>query len=210
LEWAVESLHKEFNCPVWVTEYAEWHAANIEDERDYLIQATDFLERTPYVRGYAWFKERADNEKISLLEKEPGQLSELGEAYVNMPVHDDPNLYYRIPGKLSAGKYLSIDQADILSNSHNDILVSSNAAGATADYNIQVDSAGTYMLSLRTLATGKIDVLEKDQVLASAEASGDDVQTLKISAPLPAGPQTLRIRFGGAGMVLSSITFAKQ
>jgi len=209
LKWAVDAMHKEFNRPVWVTEYAEWHASDVEAERDYLIQATDFLERTPYVQGYAWFKERADNDKISLLEKEPGKLSELGEAYVNMPVHDDANLFYRIPGKLSAGKYLAIDQADILSNSHNDILVTSNAAGATADYNIQVDSAGAYKLGLRALATGKIEVLEKDQVLASADASGDDVQTLEISAQLPAGPQTLRIRFGASGMILSSIDFAK-
>ena len=209
MKWAVESLHKEFNCPVWVTEYAEWHASDAAAERDYLIQATDFLERTPYVQGYAWFKERADNAKISLLEKEPGKLSDLGQAYVSLPSHD-ADLYYRIPGKLSAGKYLSIDQADILSNSHNDLLVTSNAAGATADYNIQVDAAGAYKLSLRALGTGKIEVLEKDQVLGSADASGSDVQTLDITAQLPDGPQTLRLRFGGSGIILSSIEFAKQ
>lgn len=209
MKWAVDSLHKEFNCPVWVTEYAEWKASDVKAEREYLIQATDFLERTPYVKGYAWFKERADNAKISLLEKEPGKLSELGEAYVNLPVHDDANLFYRIPGKLSAGKYLAIAQADILSNSHNEILVSADAAGATADYNLQVDAAGPYQLGLRTLATGKIEVLENDQVLGSVEASGSDVHTLPVTVQLPAGPQTLRIRFGASGTILSSIDFAK-
>ena len=209
LKWAVDAMHKEFNRPVWVTEYAEWNASDDKAERDYLIQATDFLERTPYVQGYAWFKERADNKKISLLEKDPGKLSELGQAYVSLPAHD-PDLYYRIPGKLSAGKYVSMNQADIMSNSHNNILVTANAAGATADYNIQVDSAGSYQLGLRAFGTGKIEVLEKDQVLASADAGGDDVQTLAITAQLPAGPQTLRIRFGASGMVLSSIDFAKK
>jgi hypothetical protein len=209
MKWAVDAMHKEFNRPIWVTEFAEWHADNNEAERDYLIQAADFLERTPYVQGYAWFKERADNEKISLLEKTPGQLSPLGEAYVSLPVHDS-DLYYRIPGKLSAGKYVAMDQADILSNSHNDLLVSADGPGATADYNIQVDSAGTYQLSLRALGTGKVDVVENGQVLGSANADGDDVQTLAITAQFPAGPQTLRVGFGASGMILSSISFAKQ
>jgi hypothetical protein len=208
MKWAVESMHKEFNCPIWVTEYAEWHASDEAAERDYLIQATDFLERTPYVQGYAWFKERADNHKISLLEPDAGKLTPLGQAYVDLPVHD-ADLYYRIPGKLAAGKYLAIDQADILANSHNDLLVSASAVGATADYNIQVDAAGSYNLGLRILGTGKVEIVERDQTIASGNASGDEVQTLVIPAQLPAGPQTLRIRFGGSGMILSSIDFSK-
>jgi len=160
------------------------------------------------VQGYAWFKERADNGKISLLEKEPGKLTELGEAYVGLPVHD-ADLYYRIPGKLSAGRYVAMDKVDILSNSHNDLLISSNAVDGTVDYNIQVDAAGAYKLGLRAFGTGKIDVLENDQVLGSADVSGSDVQTVDIPATLPAGPQTLRVRFGANGMILSTIEFAK-
>ena len=207
LKWAVDSMHREFHRPIWVTEYAEWNASDDKAERDYLVQATDFLERTPYVAGYAWFKERADNAKISLL-AEPGKLTALGEAYVNLPVHDS-DLYYRIPGKLAAGKYVAMDQTDILSNSHNDLLVSSNASGASVDYNIGVDAAGTYKISLRAFGAGKIDLVEKNQVLASAPVGGDEVQTLELSVPLPEGPQTLRISFGGPGMILSSLEFAK-
>ena len=210
MKWAVETMHKEFNCPIWVTEYAEWHASDDNAEREYLIQATDFLERTPYVQGYAWFKERvSENRKISILEDEPGKLTPLGQIYVNLPPHD-PNLYFRIPGKLSAGKYAALDQGDILANSHNDILVTSNAAGATADYNLQVDSAGAYKISLRALGTGKIELVEKDQVLASVDLSGSDVQTLNTVAQLPVGQQTLRLRFGGSGMIVSTLEFIKQ
>lgn len=207
-KWAVESLHKEFNCPIWVTEYAEWKASDPEAERQYLIQATDFLERTPYVQGYAWFKERADNAKISLLTKEPGKLSPLGEAYVSLPVHD-ADLYYHIPGKLSAGKYVSIDKADIMANSHNDILVSTTAENAAADYNIAVDTAGSYKLTLRTFGTGKIEVLEKDQVLATANITGSEVQNIDVTAQLPEGPQTIRVRFSANGIILSSVEFTK-
>lgn len=210
LKWAVDMMHKEFNRPVWVTEYAEWKASDPTAARDYLMQATDFLERTPYVQGYAWFKERADNNpKISLLEKEPGKLSPLGEAYVAMPVHD-ADLYYRIPGKLPSGNYVAMDKMDIMTTSDNNVLVVTTAAGATVDYNIQVDAAGTYNLGLTTAGTGKIELLENDQVLASIDAAASGVQTLPISAPLPAGAQTLRIRFGGNGQVLSTITFDKK
>jgi hypothetical protein len=208
MKWAVETMHKEFNCPIWVTEYAEYHADSPKEAHDYLIQATDFLERTPYVAGYAWFKERADNGNISLLEKEPGKLTDLGQAYVDLPVHD-ADLYYRVPGKLSAGKYVAMDKADIISNSHNDILISANAADASVDYNIQIDAAGGYKVTLRVLGTSKIELLEKGQVVGTAEASGSDVQSLDVAATLPAGPQTLRVHFVGNGVILSSLTFAK-
>jgi Glycosyl hydrolase catalytic core len=210
MKWAVETMHKDFNCPVWVTEYADWHASDDNDEREYMIQATDFLERTPYVAGYAWFKERVgENKKISILDKEPGTLTPLGEIYVNMPPHET-DIYYRIPGKLSAGRYLAMDQGDILANSHNDILVTSSAPGATFDYNVQVDQAGTYKLSLKCMGSGKIEALENDKVIGSVDLNGSDVQVYDLAAPLPAGTQTLRLRFSASGTILSTIQFAKN
>jgi len=209
LKWAVDLLHKQFNCPIWVTEFAEWKAGSPNDARDFLIQATDFLERTPYVQGYAWFKERADNNpKISLLEKEPGKLSELGEAYVNLPTHD-ADVYYRIPGKLPAGNYTVIDQADVMANSHNNLMVSSSAAGATADYNLQVDNAGAYKLALTVFGTGKVEILEKDQVLGSIDSTGSEVQTVATTVTLPDGPQSLRLRFSANGLIVSALDFTK-
>jgi hypothetical protein len=86
----VELVHTTFGCPVWVTEYAQWNSPTMEASRKYLVEATDFLERTPYVAGYAWFKERVKgNLNISLLEPESGKLSPLGETYVSLPAHDD-------------------------------------------------------------------------------------------------------------------------
>jgi len=207
LKWAVDLLHKTFNRPVWVTEYAEYHAGTTQEAREYLIQATDFLERTPYVQGYAWFKERANNDKISLLTPQPGQLTDLGQAYVDMPCHD-ADVYYRIPGKLPAGNYVSFDKSDIMATAHNDLLISATAADATVDYNIQVDTAGPYKVGLRLLGTGKVDLLEKDQVIASVDANATEVQTVETSASLPTGPQTLRVRMA-SGIILSSIEFTK-
>ena len=54
IKWAVEMMHKQFNCPVWITEYAQWKNPNSESARKYLMESTDFLERSPYVAGYAY------------------------------------------------------------------------------------------------------------------------------------------------------------
>jgi hypothetical protein len=125
-----------------------------------------------------------------------------------MPPHE-PDIFYRIPGKLSAGRYVALDKGDILANSHNDILVTSSAPGATVDYNLQVDNAGTYKLSLKCMGSGKIEALENGQVLGSIDISGSDVQVVDLSAQLPAGTQTLRLRFSASGTILSTIQFAK-
>ncbi len=146
---------------------------------------------------------------ISILADEPGKLTPLGQTYVNLPPHE-ADVYYRIPGKLSARKYVTIDQGDIMANSHDDILVTSSAPGATVDYNLQVDAAGTYKLSLKCLGSGKIEALENNQVIGSVDVNGSDVQTVDIMTQLPAGPQTLRLRFGASGTILSTISFAKS
>ena len=56
------------------------------------------------IESMGMIKERVEgNPKLSLLGKS-GELTKLGRAYVDMPVHD-PLVYYRIPGKLQAESY---------------------------------------------------------------------------------------------------------
>jgi hypothetical protein len=203
LKWAVENMHQQFNVPIWVTEYANWSAPDVNAARDYLMQATDYLERTPYVAGYSWFKERSDNPKISLLTQDPGVLSPLGQAYVDMPVHD-PSLYYRIPGRLQGASYFDLGDGDILI-ANNRILITAKSATTVAQYHIQVDRAGGYNLELCMLGPGRIDLAENNQVIGSVNADQNAVQFLSSVVKLPGGPQTLAVRFSAAGQVLSSI-----
>jgi hypothetical protein len=207
LKWAVESTHKEFNVPIWVTEYADWNAPDVDAAREYLMQASDYLERTPYVAGYAWFKERSDNPKISLLAQDPGVLSPLGQAYVNMPVHD-PSLYYQIPGRLQAASYFDLGDGDIVI-ANNRILVTATSTTTVAQYHIQVDRPGAYNLELCMLGPGRIDLAENNQVIGSVTADKNEVQFLTAAVKLPAGPQTLVVRFSAVGQVLSSINFTQ-
>ena len=198
LKWMVGMLHQEFNRPVWVTEFAQWGAPSDEAERDYLIQAVDLFERTPYVEGYAWFKERVGgNPRLSLLEKESGKLTPLGETYVNMPVHD-PNVFYRLPGKLQAESFVGSEQAEIGATGDGEGFLEMKLTGLHGwlDYNVAVEKPGNFALKVRFSgnAATSIEVLSGDKVLATAKASQKGWQTAETSITLPAGTQTLRVR----------------
>ena len=189
LHWAVGMLHKEFSRPIWVTEYAQWKNSSDEDARKYLIQATDFLERSPDVAGYSWFKERVDkNKTISLFTDKPGELTAMGQAYVAMPVHDS-DVYYRIPGELGAGKYVAMQDTEVrpLPRDQGLLDMVSTKADAWLDYNIQVDIAGTYQVVLAIAGKpGKIDLLQNGDLLASVESGGENSAGPKIFARLSA------------------------
>ena len=164
-----------------------------------MIQSVDLFERTPNVQGYAWFKERADNQKISLLGKNPGELTLLGQTYVDMPVHD-ANVYYSLPGRLQAESYVTASKNDIaLTPDVDGFLEMRPDGGSTLDYNVAVEKAGTFSLGIRCKgAQGtKFDVLAGDKILASAQITDGSWQTIATSIELPKGNQTLRVRPSG-------------
>ena len=196
LKWMTEMMYKEFKKPVWVTEFAQWGAKDEEAERDYLIQSVDFFERTPYVEGYAWFKERVEgNPKLSLL-AESGKLTKLGETYVKMPVHD-ANVYYQLPGRLQAESYVRMENADITETKDGEgFLEMRTEAKSVLDFNVAVAKPTTFSLKLRFKSNDatKIELLSGDAVVASLSTKGTDWQTAATTIQLPAGNQTLRVR----------------
>jgi len=201
LNWMTGMLNKEFNRPVWITEFAQWGAPNDEAERDYLIQSVDLFERSPFVEGYAWFKERVGgNPKISLLEKESGKLTPLGETYVNMPVHD-PLVYYQLPGRLQSESYVTMSGPKIGATGDGEGFLEMQANGGDwLDYNVAVKKAGTFALKIRVSAdeATKIEVFAGDTPLATATTKAKGWQTVDASAKLPAGNQTLRVKTSAA------------
>ena len=209
MQWAVGLLHKECNCPIWVTEFACWNSANADEEKTYMMQATDFLERTDYVKGYAWFMDRLDgnNGKLSLLEKESGKLTPLGDAYVNMPVHD-PSIYYKIPGNLAAGKYASMDKADISISSDGKLLINSKIAGSTVKYNIYVDYPGQYSLEFAYSGSGKVALSEAGMPLGSVNGNGSGIASATIQ--LGRGCHSIVAQFDSGSILLSSINFKQR
>ena len=200
LTWMTGMLNDEFKRPAWITEFAWWGAPDLDAARDYMIQSVDLFERTPNVQGYAWFKERAlDNDKISLLGKNPGELTMLGQTYVDMPVHD-ANVYYQLPGRLQAESYVTASKNDIgLTTDTDGFLEMRPDGGSTLDYNVAVTKAGTYALKVRckTGEDNKFEVMAGGKVLASATSKGSGWQTLETTIALPAGNQTLQVKPSG-------------
>jgi hypothetical protein len=93
---------KRFQKPIWVTEFAHYHAVTIEEQMLWMTKAVALCEERPDVERYAWFIGRkgkktipvgtevearpAGDNNICLLGSEDGMLNELGEHYVKLPV----------------------------------------------------------------------------------------------------------------------------
>ena len=201
-KWMVEMMHKEFQRPVWITEFASWQAPNDAAEMDYMIQSVDLMERTSYVEGYAWFKERAnDNRKISLLEAKAGILTPLGKAYVNMPVHD-PEIHYRLPGRLQLESYTAMNDADISPTKDADGFLEMKVTDTKSwlDYQVFCEGQKTFNVSLRVATSkgAKIDVMSGDKVLAQFTGTSTGWQTLTAEIPVLSGKSSFRLRSNSA------------
>lgn len=82
-----------FGKPFWVTEMANWHTASDwtidtpEKQMETMIDMVSICESRADVERYAWFIGRWDPDPhyTSLFEPEPGELTELGKAYLEQP-----------------------------------------------------------------------------------------------------------------------------
>lgn len=195
---------------VWVTEFNHSGATNDATVLATMISTVDYLERTSWVEGYAWFMARISGDPYnSLLTSTSGALSAAGQAYVQMPVHD-PNLYYRIPGKLQAERYVTISNMDISPTTDANGLADmrSTAAAGSASYNIQVDTSGLYSVSFRTSGpTGDIRVYQGATLLGTATAGSTGWATVSAAIALSAGAQTLRVEIGPNSRLLNWAEF---
>lgn len=215
LKWAVGEMYKKYHKPVWVTEFAEWNAQGNYGEADYMIQAVDFLERSPEVAGYAWFKERLTGgaKKMSLL-GEDGKLTKLGELYVHMPSHD-PRTFYPVPGRVAAVADTTMNEVGIEMTTDTDgwFNVSKIRPGSWMDYQLDVARAGAYTLTTRLSSAQPVTlrVMANDSTIATISVpspqGGGNWQTITTSVTLPAGKQTLRVQSETSGVLLNWFEF---
>jgi hypothetical protein len=195
ITWILGTMHTDYPTQkVWMTEFnhsATSDAAALAN----LIPSVDYCERTPWVEGYSWFMSRLSGDPHNSLLSGSGVLTPTGQAYVQMPVHDT-NLFYRIPGRLQAERYVTLNQMNIAPTADADGLADmiSAATFASVDYNIQVDSPGSYLLNFRVAgAIGQIKVLEGSTLLGTASAPQTNWSTVSTTVLLAAGTQTLHV-----------------
>ena len=106
-------------------------------------------------------------------------------VHTPMPVHD-ANVYYRLPGRLQAECYVTIDKMEIQPTNDTDgfAFMGSEGLQGWLEYNVQVDVAGPYTLRFRVGgAAGKVQ-----------GGGPGGWQTVEANLNLAAGPQTLRVR----------------
>ena len=192
-------MHTDFPTQtVWVTEFNASVGGATSDAQVLanLIPSVDYCERTPWIEGYSWFMSRITGDPYnSLLTSSSGVLTAAGQAYVQMPVHET-NLYYRIPGRLQAERYVTITNMNIAPTTDTNGLADmiSAAAGGSVDYNIQVDTAGSYPLNFRVSgAIGLISVYNGSTLLGTANATQTSWATVSTTITLAAGTQTLHV-----------------
>lgn len=218
LKWAVGELHKKYDKPIWVTEFAEWRARDENAEIQYMIEAVDFMERAPHVAGYAWFKERFDKgpNKMSLLDRQSGKLTRLGELYVHMPVHDEA-VFYPAPGRIEAEADVRMNGVSLEPTKDADgwFQVSKIEAGDWMEYQLNVAAAGTYKLSARVAGGAPIalrvtkDGAELDRLAVEKPKGANQWETAATTVRLAAGKQTIRVECATGGFALNWLEFAR-
>jgi hypothetical protein len=210
ITWILNTMHSAYPTQtVWLTEFCQWGAATDADVLSTLIPAVDFCERTPWVEGYAWFMSRITGDLYNSLLSSSGTLTAAGQAYVRMPVHQT-NIFYHVPGRLQAERYVALSQVDILPTTDTNGLadMKASAAGATLDYNIHVDSAGGYPLNLRVAgAIGQIRIYKGATLVGSATATQTAWTTVSTVVSLGAGTQTFRFVLSANAQRLNWIEF---
>ena len=209
ITWLLSTMHADYPTQtVWLTEF-NTSAASDAAALANLIPSVDYCERYPWVEGYSWFMSRISGDPYNSLLSGSGVLTPAGQAYVQMPVHD-PNLYYRIPGRLQAERYVTLNQMNIAPTTDTNGLADmiSAAAGGSLDYNIQVDSPGIYPLNFRVAgAIGQIKVYNGGTLLGTANIPLASWSTVSTAVSLAAGTQTLHVVLTSTAQQLNWMDF---
>ncbi|WP_078083248.1 glycosyl hydrolase [Microbulbifer mangrovi] len=204
IEWYVD-LFKKYNRPIWLTEFSAWEDTTTEAEQQkFLIQTVDYLENDPDVARYAWFTGRRNGHPYNGLfdYRQSGVLTELGNIYVNMPVHGAAS-QHALPKKVQAEAYGSMNavRVDKTTDSSGFLDITETAADSWVEYNL-VGTAGSADLALRVAAEAAtsievfVDGVSHGTVAVPATAGGWD--TVTTTADLKDGAQKLRLVFAGA------------
>jgi hypothetical protein len=197
--------YKKYKKPIWLTEFACWDQPTITlaMQKDYMMGAIDYLEGDTSVFRYSWFNgnRKGDFPYLDLFKSTAGQLTELGQLYVNFnPIHD-PNSYSPVPAKLEAENYslqngISIQSTSDLAGGYNVGWIDAND---WLEYNIEVSSEEEYTFYFRiaSSASSTLELRENNVTLKSlpipSSGGWQNWRTLKTTLTLAAGKHKLRL-----------------
>lgn len=212
LQWFV-GLFKKYNKPIWLTEFANWeNNPTLQDQKSFMVGAVDYLENDEDVFRYAWFTGRHSGAPfIGLLNtSQSGVLTELGEIYVNMPLHSDDN-YVSLPAKIEAEQYNKMNGIllELTSDETGFANVGYIDAGDWLEYGIDAPETKIYNFSLRVAANQngilKILVDEELKLTIPITSTGGWQQwiTIKEELELTQGKHKVKLDFASGGYNLN-------
>jgi len=217
LEWYV-GLFKKYDKPIWLTEFANWeNNPTLQDQKNFLVGAVDYLENDEDVFRYAWFTGRHTGAPYIGLLGTSGKLTELGQIYVNMPLHD-PDHYEMLPAKIEAENYNSM--SGILLELTTDVSGFANVGYIDAndwlEYGIDVPEDGDYQLAIRTAGTQNTSIrISLDggagkNISIPSTGGWQTWTTVNDVLSLTAGQHTLRILANAGGFNLNWFELKKE
>ena len=221
LETVVNEMWNRYHKPIWVTEFSAWGddvgaSMSLQLEKDFMIKYVELLENNPNVFRYSWFTGRASNNDFIdlLVTGSSGKLTDLGNLYLNMPVHD-PSYFQTIPARIQAENYTLMSGIQIQATSDIDgyIQVAYIDANDYMEYNIDVPENISYPLRIRYSATKNTQIsineglTEITAINLSNTNSYNTWQTIETTINLSAGQHTLRLIANNSGFNLNWIQF---
>lgn len=192
-------FHEKYGKPVWVTEFCYWpeegnanSTVNPEAQISIMMQSLEWLEKTPWIYRYAWFKAIGESSAdkgpnygliLSGHGEDPRELSEQGKVYTNLWEYD-VNKYFATEEWVSAACHIS--QYGCLLGSYtgtcseNDraIEITRFNAGAYADWQFDVPADGSYILTLRVSGKGEPQRFDPTIAIYSVDSEGNTSETL--------------------------------
>ena len=214
LEWYV-GLFEKYGKPIWLTEFANWeNDPTLEDQKRFMVHAVDYLENEPSIERYAWFTGRHNGPPyIGLLERQSGVLSELGQIYVNMPVHD-PAIYHEVPGIVEAEHYTTMQgvRPELTDDASGFLHLSEIAAGDWMEYQVNATREGPFALDLRVAnsTSGAVDVtVDGGPAKTITFGASQSWQEVSAAIKLTPGNHTVRLTVAQGSFNINYLTISE-
>ena len=210
LIWYLDRF-KKFGKPIWLTEFScgDQSDLSLAVQKKYMQEAVSILENDTSVFRYAWFAGRTTEIPNVNLFGASGQLTELGQLYVSLPI-GTPNQPIALPGKIEAELYSSMSGISTqgTTDTGGGLNVGWTDNGDWTQYKVNVTTAGTYDFTLRVAAAGSGGSfhleLDGQRVTATTPVPStngwQNWTNVTISAvTLPQGEHNLRLVFDTGG-----------
>lgn len=212
---------KNFNRPVWVTEFANRVIQSETDKISFMKQIVNNFENDPDIYRYSWFTGRVPSNWTDMLEGQllsptSGILKPIGTAYINESFTAKK---MNVPGRITANKHYrrkgtGLQNTTDSGTGQNVCFIES---GDWNEFMLNVANAGSYNLTFRVASPaipGKFDILVNDIVVKTDETfpvtGGYQTYADKVvnGVTLPKGEVYLKIKFKSNDMNFNYIDAA--